>query len=202
MKKLAFLAAILVLAAACELLAPERRDVIHLPDEIHQWAISATASSSFGGKGMNRDDQSPYSATGEPDVIECGDSLFAWSPNREKMGIQWLELAYDREVFVSGANIRQSFNPGAVIRVELADEEGRYHTLWEGKDPTRSCPGFLQVSYESIVNNITRRMTPFRSNRVRVTLDTDIGGWNQIDAVELVGYERRWTLFNETVVYE
>ena len=71
---------------------------------------------------------------------------------------------------------------GAVVRVETVDEAGTHRTVWQGDDPTET-PGTFEVPFPP---------TPYRVARVRVVLDTDRRpGWNEIDAVELVGPDGR-----------
>lgn len=203
MKKHTFLVALvfLILATGCTLFQKDD-DAVDLPDEIGQWASRATASDAYGGLlGQNRDDQSAYAATGVPDVEACDDSQNAWVASQEDNGIQWLEVGFDTEVYASSVKVRESFGPGAIIKIELADKDD-YVTLWEGKDANKKCPGDFEVFYHEKENNITINMTPFMTDRVRITLDTDVKGWNEIDAVGLVGYDKRWHFYNSTLVIE
>ena len=76
--------------------------------------------------------------------------------------------------------IRESFGSGAVIKVELFDEQGAAHAVWAGNDPTTNL-NYLLVKFEK---------SAYRTNRVKVTLATNvIPGWNEIDAAQLVGKE-------------
>jgi hypothetical protein len=80
----------------------------------------------------------------------------------------------------SGVNIYESYNPGAVTMVEAFDDEaGEWVVLWEGSEPTEEALRVFSPELE----------TPaFAATRIRLTLDSDaVGGWNEIDAVELVG---------------
>ena len=62
------------------------------------------------------------------------------------------------------------------------DEAGTRRTVWQGDDPTAT-PGVFEVPFAA---------TGYRVAKVRVVLDTDRRpGWNEIDAVELVGPEGR-----------
>jgi hypothetical protein len=174
------------------------------PSEVRQWAFSASASDAYGGLyGGNRDDQSAYAATGEPDVDKCADSKRAWTASREDNGVQWLELGYEKEVYVSSVRVRESFGQGAVTKIEIMNNENAsYMTLWEGKDKNKACLGYFEANYVLMDGNISKRMTPYLSDKVKITFDTDIKGWNEIDAVELVGYEQRWYSYNNTLFVE
>ena len=201
MKKQIYLFLILILfLSACEQLGfgpGEEEEGLQLPEKIEQWAIKAKASSSFAGRYSQAiDDQSPYAATGEPDVEQCGDykyEKYAWAPAHEDKGEEWLELEYDDDVFVSDISIKEISEVGAIIKIELMNKTD-YVVIWEGTDTVEDCPGFLDINLEN--------MTAFKSDTVRITLDTDQDGWNMIDAVKLSGYEKRWHVVNETLIWE
>jgi len=199
------IALLMIIVTGCStLFNGEEEQELVLPTAVEQWAVSAKASSAAGGLlGENRDDQSPYAATGEPDVEECGNSLNAWVIEQEDDGLHWLELEFYDEVYVSKVRIRESWNPGSVTKVELKDGDN-YVTMWEGTDNRRhpECPGFFEVEYEGQEGNITVKMSPFKVHTIRITFNTDVPGWNEIDAVQLVGYYDRWYLFNNTIFYE
>ncbi len=197
MRITAFLILAFVLISSCTLIKPKEQPM-H-PPELRQWATSASASSSYGGKyGQQRDDNSAFAATGEPDVKECGDSPKAWVSKEEDNGEQWLELSYYDEIYVSKVRIMESSVAGAVRKIELKDEE-TYYTLWEGQYKTKQCPFVFEKGYSLKEGNITINMTPFKTDTVKITLDTDVAGWNEIDAVELAGYAARWYYFNSTL---
>jgi hypothetical protein len=78
--------------------------------------------------------------------------------------------------------VRQSLNPGTIVRVEAFEPDGKAHVLWAGKDPNVYPTD--QIAW--LVVRVPR--TEFRVQRVRLTLDTpSLKGWKQIDAVQLVG---------------
>ena len=199
-KNYLFMAALLLVLSSCTFTGngggPE------LPEEMHLWAVSAEASDSYGGAfGGNRDDQSAFAATGESDVAECGDNPRAWVISQEDDGLHWIELTYDKFVYVSGIKVAESFSPGAVVKIELKNGSD-YFTMWEGKYTTKTCPYVLERKYSAMEGNITLNMTPFNTDTVRITLDTDVPGWNEIDVVQLSGYAQKWYLFNSTLVIE
>ena len=194
-----YLLLLLIVLASCSLLEEEEQRA-QSPQAIRQWATGASASSAFGGLlSTERDDQSPYAATGQPDVQVCDDSRRAWAPEAEDAGMQWLELTYDQELYVSSIRIHENFGPGAVARIELEDA-GQYRTVWQGTDMNDECPGVFQVTLREEISNVTWQMTNFDTDTVRIYLDTRVEGWNEIDAVEMIGYEQRWTIRNDTLV--
>lgn len=141
---------------------------------LHQWAGDAKASSEYSNPGW-----SARQSTGKPDTMQGGDIQTAWATKRPDDGTEWLELTYREAVHPTLVRVRETYNPGAVTKVEARDTTGRWHTLWEGKDATKACPGWLETP-------IARPTWTCRV--IKVTLNTAaVRGWNEIDAVELVG---------------
>ena len=143
---------------------------------IHQWAAAATASDEYSSFSQ----WSAESAVGPPDVAMYGDSQFAWTPKLEDGTTDWLDLRYAQAVIPSGLRIVESADPGFVTRVEAYHTaQGAWITLWEGADttPTGATGAFAPPLARSDV----------AVDRIRVTIDTNVPGWNEIDAVELVG---------------
>ncbi|HSS95932.1 MAG TPA: hypothetical protein VLK33_02820 [Terriglobales bacterium] len=145
-----------------------------------QWAISATASSTYN----DAQGTASYSAnqvTGPPNVDRYSDAPAAWAPKTPDGGIEWLDLKYPKPVHATAVRVRESDGSGAVIKVELFDEQGTAHTAWAGNDPTKEL-NYLMV-------NIPK--TSYKTARVKITLATNVvPGWNEIDAVQLVGTDQ------------
>ena len=143
---------------------------------IRQWAVAATASTNYGSGSQ----WAAQSATGEPDVTEYGDNQLAWVPKSKDGTIDWLDLRFDQAVIPTGVAIYESFSPGFVTKVEAyRAADAAWVTLWEGTDPTP--PDALGVFTPSLEG------TDVAVDRIRITIDTDIPDYNEIDAVELVG---------------
>ena len=145
-----------------------------------QWAIAATASSTYNdAQGMGS--YSANQVTGAPNVDKYADDGKAWAPKSADAGIEWLDLKYPRRVHATTVRVRESCGSGAVIKVELFDEQGTAHTAWAGNDPT------TDLNY--LVVNVPK--TAYKTARVKVTLATNVvQGWNEIDAVQLVGIDQ------------
>lgn len=149
-----------------------------------QWAVSATASSTYAGDKSPeaKTGYAPFAATGAPNVEHYGDDGDSWATETSDKGIEWLEVKFARPVAATQIRIRQSFGPGAIIKVELLDEGGAKHTIWQGVDDTAYAPsqiGWLDKSFEK---------TSYKANGARITLATNaVPGWNEIDAVQLLG---------------
>jgi hypothetical protein len=145
-----------------------------------QWAIGATASSTYNDAKGN-DGWSANQATGAPNVDKYGDDGKAWTSKTPDAGIEWLDLKYPRPVHAEEVRIRESCGSGAIIKVELFDEQGVAHTAWAGNDPTK------ELNY--LIVKVAK--TAYKTDRVKITLATNVvPGWNEIDAVQLVGSDQ------------
>jgi hypothetical protein len=145
-----------------------------------QWAIQATASSSYNDA-QGTASWSANQAAGAPNVDKYGDDGNAWTSKTPDGGIEWLDLKYPRPVHATEVRVRESCGSGAVIKIEAYDEQGGAHAIWQGNDPTTEL-NYLMVKFPK---------TTFKTDRVKVTLATNVvPGWNEIDAVQLVGTDQ------------
>lgn len=123
-------------------------------------------------------------AVGPPNVEKAGDDARAWATLYADAGEEWLELTYDTPVTVAQLRIFETFNPGAVSKV-VGLSDGREVTLWSG---TATSTGGKNVLLIKAGESVT-------TNRIRIYLETSrVAGWNEIDAVELVGLDgsKQW----------
>ena len=153
------------------------REQAILDDPSGQWAIAARASTEYRPA-----DYSARQATGAPDVKSYSDSPKAWTPSSAERQPEWLELSFAKAVHAREVRVRQSFNPGTIIKVEAIKPDGTPNLLWSGRDantyPNNQIAWFA-VRFET---------STYPVQQVRLTLDTRLGkGWKQIDAVQLVG---------------
>lgn len=145
-----------------------------------QWAIQATASSTYNDA-QGTSGWSANQATGAPNVDKYGDDGKAWTSKTPDGGIEWLDLKYPKPVHAEEVRVRESFGSGAVIKVEIFDEQGAAHRVWAGNDPTTDL-NYLMVKFPK---------TAFTTDRVKITLATNVvPGWNEIDAVQLIGTDQ------------
>lgn len=145
-----------------------------------QWAIQATASSSYNDA-QGTANWAPNQAAGTPNVEKYGDDGRAWTSKTPDAGIEWLDLKYAKPVHATEVRVRESCGSGAVIKIEVFDEQGAPHSVWQGNDPTTEL-NYLMVKFSK---------TTFKTDRVKITLATNvIPGWNEIDAVQLVGTDQ------------
>jgi hypothetical protein len=144
---------------------------------IYQWGVDAEASSEFANP-----EWAAIQAAGAPDLNSCGDFQFAWA-SAASDSIETIEIYYSRPVFPLEIVIYESYNPDQVVKVEVINPEtGGYYTVLQ-KNPIqidRPCPYQLVIPVEGI---------GFATDLVRITVDqSQLGlGWNEIDAVQLIG---------------
>jgi hypothetical protein len=143
---------------------------------VRQWASSAVASSQYGD-----DAWSATQATGEPNTSQCGDQQTAWA-SAQSNGKASLTLKYLQPVIPTQINIYQSFNPGSIVRVEVIDAQtGKATELPNSADKPGNtpCPGVFTISISQGLPAV---------NGVTIYVDqSQVGNWDEIDAVELVG---------------
>jgi hypothetical protein len=152
-------------------------------DPLGQWATDAKASSTYASDLNNATaGYHPMRATGAPDVQRYGDTAEAWASKTADSGIEWLELGYAKPVSATELRIRQNHAPGAIIKVELFEANGTAHTVFQGPDGAVYEPN--AISWLIIKTD----KTPYKTQRTKITLATNaVAGWNEIDAVQLVG---------------
>lgn len=144
---------------------------------ISQWGSSAESGSEFASP-----EWSASQAIGSPDAPGCGDYQFAWA-SAASDSIETLEVSFLRPVYPLEIQIHESFNPDQVVKVEVFNPDtGAYYTVLQ-KNPLqvdRPCPFVLEIIVEGIV---------FKTDKIRITVDqSQLGlGWNEIDAVQLIG---------------
>jgi hypothetical protein len=150
--------------------------VIVDPDSVHgQWATGATASTEYTSS-----DWSALQATGAPNADGCTDSRSAWA-NLEFDGVDWLELTYAQPVRPSEIRIHEVLGVGSIVKVEVKDVSGGYHTVYTAQPVgPQTCPRMLTIPVTGVAAMVST---------VRVTVDQRfLSYWNEIDAVRLAGY--------------
>lgn len=125
--------------------------------------------------------------TGPPDTPIAGDLVTAWASKNPEMGEVWIDLEYAEAVTPEAVRVHETYNPGAVARVLALRPDGTWVLLWEGTATPGSAPHWFEPRLEGV---------RFATTKVRLIVDTSrVEGWNEIDAVELVGDGRRqWAL--------
>jgi hypothetical protein len=144
--------------------------------QVRQWANGAEASSEFADP-----EWAAIQAVDAPDTPRCGDYQTAWATAGSDT-FATLVVTYTRSLHVTGINIVQSFNPNQVTQVELVGNFDRGVTVYENEpfQVDQPCPYVLTIPVKK---------TEQLYGVVRITVDQSVLGlgWNQIDAVELIG---------------
>jgi Ni/Co efflux regulator RcnB/ribosomal protein L31 len=152
-----------------------------IKDTLGQWATGANASSTYQDH-TGKDTWSAEQMIGVPDVDSYGDNGKAWTSKEQEKGVEWVQLTYEKPVNASEVRVRQTYNPGTIIKVELIDTKGKSHTVWEGLDKTKYEPDRIQYFFAKF------NKTDFKTKTIKLTLATNsLPGWKEIDAVQLVG---------------
>jgi len=125
-------------------------------------------------------------AVGPPDADPNVDDPKAWASERGDMGVQWIELSYDPPLRANRLRIFEVNSAGAVVEIQTTDTRGAKRTAWRGNDPTAR-PGVFDLRIDAGGAKVSK---------VRIMLDTNRRpGWNEIDAVELLGPDgRAWAV--------
>ncbi len=148
-----------------------------------QWAVSARAGSQYGAL-----ERSASRATGAPDVPGADDHPNAWCPAVRDSGSDWLELGFARAVKATEVRVRQSYGPGAIVKVEAIEPNGRSHVWWEGVDPY----GQDGLAADAVWFSVRVPATDYAVQKIRLTLNLGAHGrWKQIDSVQLIGKDTR-----------
>jgi hypothetical protein len=126
----------------------------------------------------------PEQVTGPPDTDREGDARTAWATAEMDAGPEWLTVRFGRAVEIKQVRVRENYNPGAITNVS-AVVNGAEMTLWQGHAARgRGLRNFLASAPAGIY-----------ADTIIIHLDTKrASGWNEIDAVELVGRDgsRQW----------
>ena len=136
-----------------------------------QWATAALASSQFGHAAY-----SAAQATGAPQYPgQCIDAATNWAPAAGQSQPEWLELTYAEPVLATSVRVAESQVASMVTRIEMFDPSGIARLVWSGEDDT-ACGEWFEPAWPA---------TAFLTDRLRV--HTAVPGFEEIDAVELVG---------------
>jgi hypothetical protein len=155
------------------LAALARKPVPAAPPPEVVWAKDVRAVSSQYGT----TDWSASRALGAPDALPPGqDSVNAWATAGADDGVEYIEVGFDGQHRMRALDLVESFNPGAVSRVELLLANGERIAVQQAIAPVRP-------------ESLFRRRVEFACTSdavvgVRVTLDSAaVPGWNEIDAI-------------------
>ncbi|HSH15908.1 MAG TPA: hypothetical protein VLD18_07740, partial [Verrucomicrobiae bacterium] len=142
-----------------------------------RWATSVIERSSQYGNL----DYGAVQALGEPDVFpDHTDAADAWASATADGRREFLALGYHDPIHVAAVAIFETYNPGAVDRVEVRDSgTGQWVEVWSGTAAAQPA--------EARVFIVSFPLTTFLVDGVRLELDSPaVAGWNEIDAVAML----------------
>lgn len=143
--------------------------------EVRQYAASAAATSERGDL-----EWGAVQAAGPPNTTECGDARTAWASEQPNEAAS-LTLLFPELVTPTGLLVYETYNPGFITLITFTDIYGEEHIVYQATPQLRfQCPFVLVVPIMD---------ADYQGNRVTIFVNqaTSVGGWDQIDAVELVG---------------
>lgn len=143
-----------------------------------QWAASATASTEEGSATRFSANQ----AAGQPIVARCdedeGDDE-AWGAQLESNGVTWLELLYDQSVRPTEIHIYEVLGASSIVKVEVKDGAGTYHTVYTAQPEIQACPRVLTIPVTGISAIVKVVRLSFEQRA--------LNNYVEIDAVKLIG---------------
>ncbi len=108
-----------------------------------------------------------------------GSCRFAWAPSKESGGKEFVEVRFKNAIAVQQIVIGESLNPGSITKIELIDNTGKKHKVYEEKNPKASGFGGEAEFFRHLM-----KRTNYRAIGLRLTLNTKaVGGMNQIDCI-------------------
>ncbi|MSZ71643.1 MAG: hypothetical protein F2716_04860 [Actinobacteria bacterium] len=119
-------------------------------------------------------------ATGEPDVVDCGDNGMAWAPSTTSE-VATLTVQFGTPVVPSEINVVQSYNPGTITSIEVVDVNGDSTVVYSGVPKVGAdCPAASAFPVTGVTTAV---------DEVNITIDETVLdlGWSEVDAVQLVG---------------
>ncbi|HTI70275.1 MAG TPA: hypothetical protein VMF06_09925 [Candidatus Limnocylindria bacterium] len=120
----------------------------------------------------------PEQAEGKPDTMRAGDLPTAWASREPDAGVEWLKVEFENWVEPVEVRVRETFNPGAISAITAVQTGGQEVVVWQGVEPIEPAP--TESVFQTSLRAVTRQIV--------IYLDTSlVPGWNEIDAVQLVG---------------
>ena len=142
-----------------------------------EWASSVLGFSSQWGTSS----WAAAQALGAPDTFGYGDITTAWAPGPKNGTLEFISLGFATPTYSTGAVVRETYGNGFVYRVDAIDTVGGLHTVWTGTDTSvAGAPADFSLSWNQ---------TAFQTVglKIYVNTDHDLGAWEEIDAVRLLG---------------
>eukprot|EP01124_Arcella_intermedia_P003026 TRINITY_DN11647_c0_g1_i1.p1 TRINITY_DN11647_c0_g1~~TRINITY_DN11647_c0_g1_i1.p1 ORF type:complete len:550 (+),score=205.84 TRINITY_DN11647_c0_g1_i1:71-1651(+) len=159
---------------------PKSDNIEKQEEVVRQWAQEVLGFSSEAAID-EFDDWSVKQLLGEPKITAYGDSGFAWAPFEVCGGHEWVALKFEQKVYITEVLILESWNPGAIVKVEVLHGD-EWEVIWE--DQAKPAPEELRVFMVQ-----PQKQLNYLSDSIKIHLDTSNVGseWNELAAVQVVG---------------
>ena len=149
----------------------------YINDPKAQWASSATATTTFGGK----DAAESNMAKNVAGPVDNKD----WTNDQQEIGFDALEVTYEKPVTATEVRLVVPGGEGieALTKVELQDPEGKWNTVWSGlsdvKEDSRGQRTWFVRSFAP---------TAYKTKAVKYTFANNVQrGYKKADAAQLIG---------------
>ena len=134
----------------------------YMNDPSAQWAVTATASSTFGDD-EGRQPSSTNLASNATGVVDGK----TWTNSRQDIGFDWLETTFAKPV--QATEVRIVFENGegieAINKLELQGTDGKWNTVWSGvSDQKKDSRGGRSWFVRTI------EKTPYQVKAVKLTV--------------------------------
>ena len=138
-----------------------------------QWASDVIDVSSE----YSKESWSAARVIGAPNVYPLhGDLQEAWASAGADDRAEWIQVAFEEPMRIDTIEIIETFNPGAVDRIEVIDRRGKRTLAWTGT----AAPAGKRARRHKI--SIPCTAEPVVA--VQVYLDSpSVPGWNEVDAI-------------------
>lgn len=125
-------------------------------------------------------------ALGKPNVYPSyGDLPNAWAPSSQDGKREFLVLGFDTLQTVKTIQIYETWNPGAIDSIFLRDANSQKWNLVYSKPAEKDLPPESRIFSTYLIE------TDFLTDAIRIALDSPtIPGWNEIDAVAIIGQRK------------
>ncbi len=117
-------------------------------------------------------------ALGKPNVLPAGgQNPNAWTPDKPKRA-EFIKLGYENPIQIQQIAIAESYNPGALVKVFVYDEEGKEHLV--GNFNPQAIPIIAQM------RTVFFKKTTYKVNAVKLMFDGKaLSDYFSIDAVAI-----------------
>jgi hypothetical protein len=125
-------------------------------------------------------DWSARQVLGAPDVYPAsGDNALAWASENADDRVEWIEVGYATPTTINAVEIYETFNPGAIDRVELVTAGGNRIEAYAGKAGAQGQAARIHRV------DVPCTDEPIVGVRVRLA-SAAVPEWNEIDAIGVV----------------